>query len=101
MEAEYTTVFVINLSKLFRGYRSLKELLLEHAPWAWGENDRTLIAPSRFKEHFENEYQDLKIDESEDYGSWIVIRERIDKLVYADRKPRDGYQNDHYIDLEN
>lgn len=100
-DSGYVVVYVVNISKLFKGYSSIRELLCEHAPWAWGNNDRTLVTPESFKQFFEDQFSDLKIADSGDEGPWEILRTRIDQLVYADRKPRNGSQNDHYIDLEN
>lgn len=101
MNEPFTVVYVINISKLFRGYGSLKELICEHAPWSWGANDRTLVTPESFKQFFEEIFTSLNIVESNDFGAWEAMRARIDELVYVDRPNRNGNQNGHYIDLEN
>ncbi len=101
MESSYTVVYVVNISKLFRGFGPLRELLMEHAPWSWGDNDRTLVTPGCFKEFFEKKYWDLDIENTDTFGAWEAMRAKIDALVLADKKPRQGCQNDHYIDLEN
>lgn len=101
MEATYTIIYVINISKVFKGFGDIKNKVMEHSPWLWGDNARTLVTPLDFKNYFESVYFELDIEASDNYGGWQVIRDRLNQLCYDDRRPRDGDQNEHFIDLEN
>jgi hypothetical protein len=60
--------------------------------FSWGDNDHTLISPSRFKEIIETEAPFNKDDDIEDYDEIIdSILNKLDLLI----------PDDIYVDLEN